>query len=556
MMRFFANKALLGLYGGLWTAARPFLRRHKRLREGFDERLVSPSWPDGIDPVPDGTHSLPAEAEPVSIRPEFDPTRRDPVPDNAASTDDTPSPTHFSAPGALRIWIQAASGGEAWLVHSLAPALLQALGEHPKLTQRPAHLLCTTCTRQGLDVLERLSLSQSCPEAHIFPRYFPLDDPALMEKAIQQAAPHLLVLLETELWPGLLAAAKKKAVPVAIVNARMTEKSASGYRLLRHIFRELAPEAVLAISAADAERFAALFGNAERVAVMPNIKFDRVDIALPPDAASGLRAPTLRSAMGLAEDRLLAVLASVREEEEDTLVSVIRELRGNTGKTLPLTIAVAPRHMHRVDAWKEKLSGAGIPWVLRSEGVAAPVNADNVAGPVDPAKGRNSPLSCGNQPPALNGAGRPKEEAHAVMLWDTFGELSALYAVADSTFVGGSLAPLGGQNFLEPAALGVTPLVGPHTFNFSWIGEDFFECGLGVRVEEGTLAECLTRELTRRSELLRGCADGGAASLQAARLAENERMRALFRNWLAPYLGGSAQAATLAASLLADTLPL
>lgn len=458
---------LLAAYGGLWRAASPFLRRHKRLRDGFAQRLVPDDWP-----------GMPEPAAP-----------------------------------SVRIWIQAASGGEAWLAHTLVPALAAEFSSRPSLAELPLNLLCTTCTRQGLEVLEKLNLPDA--GAQLFPRFFPLDQPALMQKALRQAAPHLIVLLETEIWPGLLSAAKEAGVPVVILNGRMTEKSLRGYRLIRSFLRDAAPEGILAVSDEDARRFAEAFGHSERVGRMPNMKFDRVA------AAPAQYAESLRDGLGIGEDCLLGVLASVREEEEDLLLPEIRALYGSEIEGRRLCLAVAPRHMHRVEAWKKKLQDAEIPIRLRSLGMAAS-GAEKT------------------QP----GVKKP------VLLWDSFGELDSLYSMADAVFVGGSLAPLGGQNFLEPAAQGLAPLVGPYTDNFSWIGEELFAQGLAKRIGSEGLAAAMRQALAERLHSLdshgQTSLPGGPAL--ARRLAAEEG-RGRFIAWLAPHQGGSARAAALLAEI-------
>ncbi len=465
----FTSSMLLSLYGGLWQMARPFLKNHSRLREEFAERLVPEGWP---------CHGN-AEQERTA---------------------------YAQGP---RIWLQAASGGEAWLAHSLLPPLAATLAARANASSVPPHILCTTCTRQGLEVLAKLVASAHDAPAHasfphILPRYLPLDHPGLMERALTQAAPHLLLLLETELWPGLMAAAAKRGVPVLILNARMTEKSFSGYSLTPSFWRDLAPAAVLAVSEADAGRFGRLFGQKCRVELMPNIKFDRVAFAPPAPFFAGLRI-----GLGIAEDSLLAVLASVREEEEDLLLPVLRALCARPVQDARALFAVAPRHMHRISAWKDKLTRAGLPYALRSQTPGAP------ATPTPP-----------------------------VLLWDTFGELASLYGMADAVFVGGSLAPLGGQNFLEPAAQGLVPLVGPHTRNFLWAGEEFFTLGLGRRVHPNGLETALERALDERLRALTArMAQGGAKNLAEARLAEQQTARRRFDAWLSPRLGGSALAA-------------
>lgn len=471
---------LLSAYGGLWRAATPLLRRNRRLAEGFAQRLVPDGWPFAPSSAPSG-----------------------------------PLPT--------RLWIQAASGGEAWLVHSLFQALRTLRAGQTEAA--PLHLLCTTCTRQGLDVLEKLAQQEPAADAAlplVLPRYFPLDYPSLMDKALDAANPRAVILLETELWPGLLAAAAKRGTPVLMLNGRMTDKSLAAYRLLGPFWRSVAPSRILAISEEDADRFARLFGHADRVAVMPNIKFDRVAEAAASEAPGPAAVP--RQEAGIPEDSLLAVFASVREEEEDLLLPVLRALSGSCIAGTPVALAVAPRHMHRVEAWQEKLAAAGLSCVRRSQSKDA-----------RPDSARHTPSS-----------------PLPVYLWDTFGELQALYAVADAAFVGGSLAPLGGQNFLEAPAQGTPVLVGPHIKNFLWAGEDIFASGLARRVADADgLHKALEESLALRREALVRQSGGELHedALRQARTALGQETRKRFLAWLAPHTGGSDRAARAILSL-------
>ena len=488
------NRLFLGAYSGLWRAAGPLLRRHKRLKEDFARRLVPDDWLTAERHVAAGA-SVPG---PNSVK-------------------DRP----------LRIWVQAASGGEAWLVHSLAPALAEALAAHPTLSARPLELLCTTWTRQGLDILEKLPApARASAPVSILPRYFPLDRPDLMRRAIDAAKPDAVALLETELWPGLLAAAAEKGIPILALNARMTEKSFKAYGKAGFFWRDHAPERILAISPEDADRFARLFGCPERVELMPNIKFDRVAGGSEPPAGNEEPA-AFRAEAGIGNDVLLVVLGSVREEEEALLLPVVSALHGLSLDGHPVAVAVAPRHLHRVDAWKARLMEAALPFCPRS------------------AQG-----GIGDEEP-----GACLSAAPPVYLWDTFGELHALYAIADAVYVGGSLVPLGGQNFLEPLSQGVTPLVGPHIDNFLWIGEELFDEGLVTRLSEAAdLRTSLESELYLRLDALTRADDGQSATesgWRAARSTEAARIRERFAAWLGPRRGGSRQAAEALAQALA-----
>jgi 3-deoxy-D-manno-octulosonic-acid transferase len=167
---------------------------------------------------------------------------------------------------------------------------------------------------------------------------------------------------------------------------------------------------------------------------MPNMKFDRI--------GRDLSAGENRDLKGLiSSGQPFVVLGSVRREEEEQVQEVIRHLL----KRRPdIIIGLFPRHMHRVKTWHEKLHNISAASALRSE--------------------TNGKVSSGT-----------------VILWDIFGELGAAYGISAAAFVGGSLAPLGGQNFLEAAVAGVVPVIGPYWDNFAWVGAGIFEQGLVKR---------------------------------------------------------------------------
>ncbi len=420
------HAALLAVYGGVWRLARPLLRRNARLAEGYDQRLVPDDWA-----------------------------------------------------GAAHLWVQAASGGEAYLAWELLRHLDSEFS-----------VLLTSCTRQGVEVLEKARdwAAAHRPGLRVQVRYFPFDEPGLMRRALDQARPCAVALLETELWPGLLSACAARGVPVAVVNGRMTPRTLAGYLLTPDFWRGLAPARIAAISPDDAQRFGLLFGH-DRTSVMPNIKFDR---ALPqPEASGASAAPDAHGLAGtvLRKSAPLVVLGSVREEEEAALLPVVERI---CRERPDADIAVAPRHMHRVPAWVNALEQAGLPWELRSRRTAPPSGDASAPG--------------------------------TVLVWDVFGELAALYASASAVFVGGSLARLGGQNFLEPLTHGVVPCVGPSRENFAWVGDGLPEAGLLAEVADGdALAEALLQQL--RGPLQR------------------EVIRHRFEEWMAPRRGGGRMAA-------------
>ncbi len=338
------------------------------------------------------------------------------------------------------LWIHAASAGEAYL----ATQIIDALPEDSLLNAR-----VTTNTRQGLEILEKFGSqrngSASCPQ--IDPAFCPFDQPAIMERAVKTIDPKVVVLLETELWPGLLFALRRNRRKVLLLNGRITPKSLKRYRLIPDLCRSLSPDFVLAVSPSDARRFGQLFGE-ERVGVMPNIKFDRIQLAHSSD--DRLRAVGSR----LPENARFLILGSIRQEEEPDVGEMIKII---SSRFPDLIIGLFPRHMYRLTAWQRRLDKTHANWVLRS--------------------------TLGAQPVAPG----------TLVLWDTFGELSAAYAHATAVFVGGSLAPLGGQNFLEPLIHGISPVIGPSWENFAWIGEAIISRGIvrKTRNREAAAAELM-----------------------------------------------------------------
>lgn len=365
------EKAAFAVYEMLWRMILPVLRRNPRLATGFESRLL-----------------------------------KRPLRNNA------------------HIWIQAASAGEAYL----AWELLKTLPYSHRLT-----VVLTTNTLQGKEILDTavVDLERRGTRIEAQVTYFPFDRPSLMKKAVKSVRPRVMVLLETEIWPGLLLALKQHTCPAIIVNGRMTEKSLSRYRIWTTLWRSIRPRHILAISREDADRFATLFGKSG-VGTMPNIKFDRVqETDLTNDALD-----TFHSVVEPGTD--FAVLGSVRREEEADIQNILRDLFKRKPDAV---IGLFPRHLHRVPHWQDALNGLGLPWELRSA----------------------------MQKPARAGQ---------VVLWDVFGELNKAYQRASAAFVGGSLAPLGGQNFLEPLSEGLTPVIGPHWQNFAWIGSRIIDQGL------------------------------------------------------------------------------
>jgi 3-deoxy-D-manno-octulosonic-acid transferase len=365
------HKIAFGFYDAGWRIVRPWLKFNHRLAEGYAQR-----------------------------------TLKDPL------------------AGIADLWIQAASVGESFLAIEILKAIQ---------LEQPVHVLLTANTRQGVEILNRALPELMGAKHHIqaTARFFPFDQPSLMSAAVAAVRPRLMVLLETEIWPGLLLALKTHRSKTIIINGRLTEKSLRRYLFWPAIWQRLRPDKVFAVSAADAERFGRLF-NLNGVETMPNIKFDR----LAPPKTVGPDTDPITSLLPAAAP--FVILASVRRQEETPVRHIIREILGNRERAV---IGLFPRHLHRVPFWQRILNQMGIQCFLRSAA--------------------DSPVPAGS-----------------VILWDTFGELPIAYQYAASAFIGGSLAPLGGQNILEPLVNGVRPVTGPSWENFAWVGAEIIASGL------------------------------------------------------------------------------
>jgi len=389
-----SRKIFLGLYSFCWGIAVPVLRFNSRMAEGYEQRSLDDAYLEKAD-----------------------------------------------------LWIQAASVGES----NMAETLLRNLRP-----VRPLKILVTSNTSQGMGILERaiegLSSHETLVSVHA--AYFPFDKPSLMEKAVRMINPKVMVLLESEMWPGLMSALKNHGSGMVIINGRIRQKSLDKYMLWPSLWRDIAPDKILAISEEDAERFGTLFGP-DRVDVMGNIKFDQVS----KEGEWPARENPLKGVVS--EGTPFVVLGSVRREEENAVAKIVLDIVHRKPDTV---IGLFPRHIHRVKYWQDKLDSLSMPWITRSE----------CKGPVSGGKS---------------------------IIWDTFGELFFAYDLAAAAFIGGSLAPLGGQNFIEPLFCGVSPIIGPSWENFTWVGDDLMEKGLvRIRPDWKSVADSILEDLERPTD--------------------------------------------------------
>ena len=328
-------------------------------------------------------------------------------------------------PGAL--WLHAVSLGET----RAAAALVEAL----RRLRPEMRLLLTHGTASGREAGAGL-LREDDRQA-----WLPLDTPGAVRRFLRHFRPALGVLMETEIWPNLLRAARREGVPMLLANARLSTKSQrKGERLawlLRPALRSL--NLVLAQTPDDAQRLRA--SGARDVVVAGNLKFD-----MTPEPALLARGRAWRVALG----RHLILAASTREGEEPPLLAAWLAQAMNLAPPRPLLLIV-PRHPQRFDEVAKLVQDAGLSLLRRSTWADA-----------------------------------PPHEAHAADVWlgDSLGEMALYYAAAHVALLGGSFAPLGGQNLIEAAACGCPLVMGPHTFNFADAAQLALAAGAALRVAD------------------------------------------------------------------------
>jgi len=312
-------------------------------------------------------------------------------------------------------WFHCVSVGEVGLARELVRRFEERFPECPAAV--------STTTDTGCAAAEK-----HFPENDVF--YYPFDLSPAVRGAFRRIRPRFIVLVELELWPNLIMTARKKNVPVVIVNGRITESTFRRLRRLRFIVRPLL-RSLAAISVQEddyARRLVGLGADPDSVTVTGNMKYDTVKTAV--DTGH----PAYR-AIERAGARQMIVGGCTWPGEDEALLKIYAELK-QTNPGLGLTLA--PRHAERLDAVERSAEGAGLSCFRLSSLKTQLQNGENSSD-------------------ALGG----------VILVDTFGELDAIYSAANLAFVGRSLTQHGGHNMLEPAALGKPVIFGPHTENFA-----------------------------------------------------------------------------------------
>ena len=326
------------------------------------------------------------------------------------------------------IWVHAVSVGE---VNGAIQLLRRLRGKYPDMP-----IFLSTITDTGQKVAK-----DKVPEG-VSVVYLPFDISCILEKAFRRVRPKMLIVMETELWPNIFRLAHKRNIPVIILNGRISEKSAQGYKKISFFMKKVFSY-VTAFSmqgALDAERLRAIGADEKKVLVSGNFKFDMEMSGKMPAWTAAVKGPVIMA-------------GSTHRGEEELVLSAFLQ---NCAKSPGLSLILAPRHPERFGEVADMLRSRGISFVRRSE-----------VGGYDSAKG-------------------PFKEK--VLLLDSVGELSSVYAIADIAVIGKSLIGIGGQNPLEPAYWGKPILCGPHMENFPFM-QEFYDKGAAFEVGAASLAD-------------------------------------------------------------------
>ena len=347
------------------------------------------------------------------------------------------------------IWLHAVSLGEM----SAAAPLVRAL--HARYPQLP--LVLTAATPAGR------ARARALFGAIADIRFLPYDTPGSVRRFLERSRPRIAIIMETELWPNLLRECERRGIPVVLASARLSEKSVGRYRRFGRLFAGVFTKnvTVAAQSAPDAGRFIAIGATADQTRAIGNVKFDL-------ELDAGIIETGQRLRAGYGASRPVWVAGSTHAGEEEQLLEAHALLQAYRPDALLL---LAPRHKDRFAAVADLLTRRGVKFARRSGMVRSAVGTAEL--PVDT----------------------------AVLLVDTMGELTALYASADVAFVGGSLTAVGGHNLLEPAALGLPVLTGPSHENSREIALLLLRRGAALQVADAQdLAALLQRLLDDHAE--------------------------------------------------------
>jgi 3-deoxy-D-manno-octulosonic-acid transferase len=345
------------------------------------------------------------------------------------------------------IWVHCVSVGETRATQPLIQVLLKEFPQH--------QILMTHGTPTGRETGQQV-LREEIASGRVLQTYLPVDTPGAAKRFLNYFNPAIGLLMETELWFHLIAEATRRKIPVALLSARLSEKSARGYAKLGKLTHDCLQQLALvaAQTEADAQRLKAL--GARNVIVCGNLKFD-----VSPPAESVTNGTRLRELLGT--NRTVMMAASTREGEEQLILDAVKDS--------DILLLLVPRHPQRFAEVESLLKERSLRYELRTK-IDQPLGADV-----------------------------------QVVLGNSMGEMYTYYAASDFTVMGGSLQPLGGQNLIEAATMGVPTILGPHMFNFAQVTREAVAANAAVQINDvselASQVDTLTRNVERRKAMSR-----------------------------------------------------
>ncbi len=360
-------------------------------------------------------------------------------------------PTSINPHRTPSIWIHAVSVGEVLASRPLVRALRTDYPDH--------RLLMSTTTTTGQHVAQQFGSELDA----VF--YAPFDFTPVVTLSLDQVVPEILIVIDTEIWPNLFRACRKRGVRTLLVNGRLSDRSYRRYRLVRFFMKKVFQDIdhVCAQTPNWAQRYVDIGADRSRVTVTGSVKFDALTPSM--DDAMPRSSDDVLDCFEFAKKRLIFIAASTLRGEEELILRVFTQIRALAPDAL---LIIAPRHPERFEEVHSMVEAGGYRVQVRSK---------------------------------LSG----QDSDAPVVLLDTIGELASLFQVASVVFVGGSLVPAGGHNFLEPAVFGKAIVVGPHMENFAEITSEFVTKQAMVQVWNDDELEAalvdLIRDVGRRERL-------------------------------------------------------
>lgn len=354
------------------------------------------------------------------------------------------------------VWIHAVSVGEVNSARTLIAGLKEKI---------PAYEIVISATT---DTGYAQAKSLYGNEHSVF--YFPFDISSIMQRAFNRLDPAVCLLMELEVWPNLVATARKRNVPVVVVNGRISDRSFPRYKVIKPLIRKTFAKVTLFLAQTNeyAQRFIALGGRAENTHVTGTLKYDTAEIT---DKIAG--AEELKAALAIGDERLW-VVGGTGPGEEKIILEVFRKLKNQFDD---LRLAIVPRKPERFEEVAQLITQSGFENIRYSQ--------------------------------VVNSQSKIINKSSAVILGDTMGDLRKFYSLAAIVFIGRSLVPMGGSDMMESTAMGKCTIFGPHTFNFKQTVSALLADNGAIEVEDGEELFTIMRECLSNADFVEAIATSG-----------------------------------------------